>query len=152
MTAADIAKQTAYSAGQLIAAVKATGTEDNVILGHLRDTLRDLGAALGVIVDRVARTQSRQLDGLACVYCGGEDAAMVPAGLGRRGQMFRCLDDCTTPAAALDTSTTNPAYVPDELVNVVLRQRGLAGIFADTEKIRGELAEILVVAKRLDAR
>ncbi|MER7206366.1 hypothetical protein ABT340_04805 [Streptosporangium sp. NPDC000239] len=104
-------------------------------------------------------TQS-QHDGWACITCGKQrvvEEPMVPAGRvpamdgGPSWQVFRCVD-CPPREVigAIPTPTTvDPADVPVELVEVVLRQRGLAALFADTGKIRAELAEILSVARHV---
>lgn len=82
-----------------------------------------------------------QRNGLACVLCGIllEGKSMERAGELAGGAVWRCFPVCPVPVAA----------VPDALVEVVLQQRGLAGLFADIGKIRAELAEILTKAKAL---
>ncbi|MFI7532607.1 hypothetical protein [Streptosporangium sp. NPDC049376] len=107
----------------------------------------------------IANLTTGQRDGWACVTCGKQrvveepmvSAGQVPAvdGVGS-WTVFRCVN-CPPREiiGAIPTPTTvDPADVPVELVEVVLRQRGLAGLFADTGKIRAELAEILTVAHR----
>lgn len=36
----------------------------------------------------------RRLDGFTCIWCGRAPAAMVPAGIGPRGQVFACDGGC----------------------------------------------------------
>lgn len=41
-----------------------------------------------------ATLSSDQLDGIACIACGGREGAMVPVTAGALGVLFRHLDRC----------------------------------------------------------
>lgn len=45
------------------------------------------------------RLTDRQLNGLACYWCGREGTAMVPLGWGPRGQLFGCDPPCDPQVA-----------------------------------------------------
>lgn len=51
------------------------------------------------------RLNDRQLDGFACTRCGSEPGAMVPDGVGPRGQLFRCVDGCGQASEVSDDET-----------------------------------------------
>ncbi len=61
-----------------------------------------------------------QLDGVACVRCGGTGAPMVPAGFGERGQVFECTHHDDTPTCPTwcdaEHNAVNVEHVSDQHV------------------------------------